>query len=184
VTAGRPAAGGAHRPAADGAHRPAADGVHEVAADGVYRLRVPVRFRDLDPMGHAHHTLPLVYLEEARAAFWREVSGTSELAAIDYVMAEITLRFHARILYPAHVDVLLTVGDVGTKSFRIDFEVRSDDGVLLSSGSAVQVAFDYATSAAKPITDGNRAALQAWRAAHEKNIAMVADTMPISPPST
>jgi acyl-CoA thioester hydrolase len=155
-----------------------------VAVDGVFRLRQPVRFRDLDPMGHAHHTLPLVYLEEARAAFWRDITGSSELGAIDYVMAEITVRFHARVVYPAHVQVLLTVRDVGAKSFRTDFEIRSDDGVLLSSGSAVQVAYDYSVSAAKPLDARVRAALVAWQAAQEKNMAMVADTMPMSPPST
>jgi acyl-CoA thioester hydrolase len=155
-----------------------------VTADGVFRFRQPVRFRDLDPMGHAHHTLPLVYLEEARAAFWRDITGSSAPSAIDYVMAEITVRFHARIVYPAHVHVLLTVRDVGTKSFRTDFEIRSDDGMLLSGGSAVQVAFDYSLSAAKPLDAGVRAALVAWQAAQEKNMAMVADTMPMSPPST
>jgi acyl-CoA thioester hydrolase len=154
------------------------------AAGGVFRLRVPVRFRDLDPMGHAHHTLPLVYLEEARAAFWRGITGSSELDTIDYVMAEITVRFHARIVYPAHVQVLLMVREVGTKSYRTDFEIHADDGVLLSSGSAVQVAYDYAASAAKPLDTDVRAALVAWQAAQEKNIAMVADTMPMRPPST
>jgi acyl-CoA thioester hydrolase len=155
-----------------------------VAAGGVFRLRLPVRFRDLDPMGHAHHTLPLIYLEEARAAFWRGITGSSELDSIDYVMAEITVRFHARIVYPAHVQVLLTVREVGRKSFRTDFEIRADDGVLLSSGSAVQVAFDYGAAAAKPLDEGVRAVLVAWQAAQEKNIAMVADTMPMRPPST
>jgi acyl-CoA thioester hydrolase len=166
-----------------------------IAADGRFRLRVPVRFRDLDPMGHAHHTLPLVYLEEARAAFWRELTGSVELDSIDYVMAEVTVRFHARILYPAEVTVLLTVGDVGTKSFRTDFEIRAAgedataregrlaDGRLLASGSAVQVAFDYAAAATKPIDDAVRAQLVAWNTA-QKSSAMRADTVPIIPPST
>jgi acyl-CoA thioester hydrolase len=159
-----------------------------VPADGWFRARVPVRFRDLDPMGHAHHTLPLVYLEEARAAFWRELTGTAQLDAIDYVMAEVTVRFHARILYPADVLVLLAVGDVGTKSFRMDFEIRADiedarDGTLLSSGSAVQVAFDYTKDAAKPIDAALRARLVAWSTA-QKSSAMSAETVPIIPPST
>jgi acyl-CoA thioester hydrolase len=132
------------------------------AEDGWFRYRVPVRFRDLDPMGHAHHTLPLIYLEEARAAFWRDLRGDASLEAIDYVMAEITLRFHARILYPADVEVLLAVSDVGNRSFRMEFELRGEDGVLLSSGSSVQVAFDYAAGASKRVDDELRGALQAW----------------------
>ncbi|CAN5719232.1 thioesterase family protein [soil metagenome] len=138
----------------------AADG--QVAADGWYRVRVPVRFRDLDAMGHAHHTLPLIYLEEARARFWALIRGSSAVDAIEYVMAEITLRFHARIMYPGDVVVGLAVRRVGGSSFTTDFEVRSDAGVLLSSGSAVHVAYDYDASASRSLTEVERAGLQAW----------------------
>lgn len=137
----------------------------DISPDGWYRVRVPVRFRDLDSMGHAHHTLPLIYLEEARAAFWRDLKGDASLDAIDYVMAEITLRLHARILYPADVVASLAVRRVGAKSFTIDFEIRGEDGVLLSSGSAVQVSYDYAAAAAKAIAPADRAVLDAWSAA-------------------
>jgi acyl-CoA thioester hydrolase len=129
---------------------------------GWYRIAVPVRFRDLDPMGHAHHTLPLIYLEEARAAFWRELKGSASLDAIDYVMAEVTVRFHARILYPGDVLVGLRVRHVGTKSFVTDFEVRDTAGALLSSGSAVQVAYDYERTAARALDAHERAALDVW----------------------
>lgn len=153
-------------------------------ADGWYRASVPVRFRDLDAMGHAHHTLPLIYLEEARAGFWRLVKGSDTVDGIDYVMAEITLRFHARIRYPAVVNVSLAVRRVGEKSFTTDFEVRAEDGVLLSSGTSVQVSYDYATARAQPIAPADRAVLLEWYGAAQNNSAMPADSMPISPPST
>jgi acyl-CoA thioester hydrolase len=156
-------------------------------AEGWHELRVPVRFRDLDPMGHTHHTLPLVFLEEARAALWRELQGSAALESIDYVMAEVTLRFHARILYPGTVRVRLAVTAVGAKSFTTAFEILDEAGTLLASGSAVQVAYDYATSSSKPLAPGLRAALEvgaaAWRAAQNSS-AMVADTEPMSAPRT
>ena len=156
----------------------------QIAADGWFRTEIPVRFRDLDPMGHAHHTLPLIYLEEARAAFWRELKGTDSLDAIDYVMAEITLRLHARIHFPSSVTVGLAVRRVGSKSFTLVFEIRNDAGGLLASGSAVQVSYDYDRSAAQPINDPDRAALNAWRDAAQNSSATPADTAPINPPST
>lgn len=160
-----------------------------VAGDGWYEHGVAVRFRDLDPMGHAHHTLPLIYLEEARASFWRELKGSAVLDEIDYVMAEITLRFHARILYPSALRVRLSVTHLGVKSFGTDFEVRDEAGALLASGSAVQVAFDYARGVSKVIAREDREQLERWlsaraRAAAQKSSAMPADTMPMNPPST
>jgi acyl-CoA thioester hydrolase len=125
-------------------------------------LRVPVRFRDLDPMGHAHHTLPLIYLEEARAAFWREIRGSAALDAIDYVMAEVTVRFHARIMYPGEVDVALCVRSIGNSSFTTDFEIAGADGELLASGRAVQVAYDYGTGRKRTLNDAERSGLGRW----------------------
>lgn len=162
-----------------------------IAADGWFRTDVPVRFRDLDAMGHAHHTLPLIYLEEARAAFWRELKGNASIDGIDYVMAEITLRFHARTLYPSTVTVGLSVTRVGAKSFTTEFEVRGSDDTLLSSGSAVQVAYDYASGRSKPLELADHRVLEGWAAARtaaaqsgQNSSAIPADTAPISPPST
>jgi acyl-CoA thioester hydrolase len=159
----------------------------DVVPDGWFRHDLAVRFRDLDPMGHAHHTLPLIYLEEARAEFWRRLKGRSDLDSIDYVMAEVTLRFHARIVYPSTVHVQLAVSRVGERSFTTVFEIRDDAETLLSSGSAVQVAFDYAAGSSKPIDLADRGILSAWCAASDRrqnSSARPAETIPISPPST
>jgi acyl-CoA thioester hydrolase len=160
-------------------------------ADGWYRVRVAVRFRDLDPMGHAHHTLPLVYLEEARASFWRAIRGSAAVDDIEYVMAEVTVRFHARIRYPGDVVVGLCVGHVGTKSFTTDFEVRDDAGVLLSSGRAVQVAYDYGANRTRALHAAERGELERWHRAaaaaghgQEKKSAIPAETSPMNPPRT
>lgn len=102
-------------------------------------------------MGHAHHTLPLIYLEEARAAYWRSVGGRDTLQAIDYVMAEVTVRFHRRIGWPARLDVALRTSRLGTKSFEMEFEIRDAQGELVSSGSTVQVFYDYEAGAAAAI---------------------------------
>lgn len=127
-----------------------------------FRHRVAVRFRDLDPMGHAHHTLPLVYVEEARAEYWRRVVGRETLTAIDYVIGEVHLRYHARIEWPASVIVALRVPQIGTKSFRMAFAVSTEDGVLLASGDTTQVMYDYAAGRAMPVPAEVRGAIEAW----------------------
>lgn len=129
-----------------------------------YRFRhsVAVRYRDLDAAGHAHHTLPLIYLEEARAEYWRTVAGRPDLRDIDYVMAEVTVRFHRRIHWPALLDIGLRVSRFGTKSFDMEFEVRDDAAELLSSGRTVQVMYDYSRGVAIPVPDALRARIEAY----------------------
>lgn len=117
-----------------------------------FQRAVEVRFRDLDALGHVHHTLPLVYFEEARAAYWREVVGREGLAGIDYVLAGARVRYHERIPFPARLRVGLRTTRVGRRSFTMEYEVRSaGGGELLASGETVQVMYDYAAGRSQAI---------------------------------
>jgi acyl-CoA thioester hydrolase len=113
-----------------------------------FRRRVEVRFRDIDEMGHAHHTMPLIYIEEARTSYWRDVLGRAEL---DFIMGEVGLRFHRRIRYPSVLSVGVRTTRMGGRSLAMEYEVRDESGELLAEGWSEQVMFDYAAGRSKPI---------------------------------
>jgi acyl-CoA thioester hydrolase len=123
---------------------------------------VEVRFRDLDPMGHAHHAIPLVLFEEARAAYWRDVAGRATLDAIDYIMAEFTVRFHGRIQWPARLRVGVRTAALGRTSFTMEYEARDEAGRIVASGRSVQVLYDYAAERRAAIDAALRARLEAF----------------------
>jgi acyl-CoA thioester hydrolase len=123
---------------------------------------VSVRFRDVDVGGHAHHSEALIYMEEARWAYWAEVAGRVGIDSVDYVLAEARLRFHERVLYPGTVQVGVRVVSVGRKHFEMEYEVRSEQGELLQSGTTVQVMFDYGSGASVRVPDDLRDRLEAF----------------------
>jgi len=104
---------------------------------------VDVRFKDIDIGGHAHHSHALVYFEEARGAYWREVAGRGSIHEVDYILAEARIRYHARVLYPARLQVGVRVGVLGKKHFEMEYEARGAHGDKLISGTSVQVMYDY-----------------------------------------
>lgn len=122
-----------------------------------FKQRVTVRFRDLDPLGHAHHTLPVIYFEEARAAYWREVAGC---ATVNYVIGEIRVQFKQRVLYPAELTVRMGVTHLGNASFVMRYELTDPDGAILTTGESVQVMYDYATNRSMPIPADVRARIE------------------------
>lgn len=126
-----------------------------------FRHPVTVRFRDIDVAGHAHHADALIYFEEARWAYWHHVVGSS-LEELDYVLAECRVRWHARVLWPQAVSVGVRVTRLGRKHFEMEYEVRSEDGVKLQSGTTVQVMYDYEAGASKMLPDDLRETLTAW----------------------
>ena len=123
---------------------------------------VTVRFRDIDIGGHAHHADALIYFEEARWAYWTDVVGKGSLEDVDYVLAECHVRWHARVLWPQIVTVGVRVTRVGRKHFEMEYEVRSAKGERLSSGSTVQVMYDYEAGRSKRMPDDLRAVLEAY----------------------
>lgn len=121
---------------------------------------VTVRFRDIDIGGHAHHSEALMYFEEARWAYWRDVLGRGAIEDIDYVLAEARIRWHQRVLWPQTVRVGVRVSRLGRKHFDIDYEVRGEDGTLLVSGTTVQVMFDYEARKSMRLPEELRAAFE------------------------
>jgi acyl-CoA thioester hydrolase len=135
-----------------------------VPVDAPFRFRhtVPVRFRDIDVGGHAHHAQALVYFEEARAAYWREIVGRSGLRDIDYIMAEAHVRWHERVLWPKELSVGVRVSRLGRRSFEMEYEVSDAEGTRLQSGTSIQVMYDYGAGATKPMPGAVRSAIEAF----------------------
>ena len=122
---------------------------------------VHVRFKDIDVGGHAHHSLALVYFEEARAKYWKEVVGRWELDEIDFILAEARVRYHQRVLYPLRMKVGVRVPVLGKKHFVMEYLALGEDGEELLSGETTMVMFDYGVGRTKRIPPEVRAALEA-----------------------
>lgn len=125
-----------------------------------FRHPVEVRFKDIDVGGHAHHSHSLVYFEEARAAYWREVVGRGTLDDVDYILAEAEVRFHARILWPQTLSVGVRVSRLGKKHFEMEYVVESPGGERLVSGRTVQVMYDYDVGSSTRIPEEARRAIE------------------------
>jgi acyl-CoA thioester hydrolase len=126
-----------------------------------FRHPVAVRFKDIDVGGHAHHSHALVYFEEARWGYWQSVVGRGGTSDVGYILAEATVRYHKRVLWPAVLDVGVSVTRLGKKHFEMAYEVLSLEGERLVSGSTVQVWYDYTEGRSSSIPADVRAALEA-----------------------
>ena len=122
---------------------------------------VHVRFKDIDVGGHAHHSLALVYFEEARAEYWKEVVGRWELDEIDFILAEARIRYHQRVLYPLSMKVGVRVPVLGKKHFVMEYLALGEDGGELLSGETTMVMFDDEVGQTQKIPPEVRAALEA-----------------------
>jgi acyl-CoA thioester hydrolase len=121
---------------------------------------IQVRFRDLDPMDHVNNAVYASYLEQARSAYFDEVLEES-LAAVDTVLASLTIDFHAPIRPGDDASVAVTVPELGDASIPMEYEVRRGDGTVAATATSVQVAYDRETESSRPVPDAWREAIEA-----------------------
>ena len=114
--------------------------------------REPVRFRDLDPMGHVNNAVFLTYVESARVAFLEHLGAATTLEEMAIIVARVEIDFRAPVRFGDNVEVTVRATRFGEKSFDLEHELRVGD-TLVAEAKTVLVAYDYAEARSVEIPD-------------------------------
>lgn len=116
--------------------------------------REPVRFRDLDGMGHVNNAVFSTYLEQARLAWFSQerFGAVDELPLGDVILARTEIDFRSPVQAGETVEVAVRPARVGTKSFELAYELRAA-GRLVAEAKSVLVGYDYRRGESTPIPD-------------------------------
>jgi acyl-CoA thioester hydrolase len=127
------------------------------AAPAATRIRVALRWRDIDMLGHLNQSVYHELLEEGRASL---LASVGESVAFPFVLARVELDHLREVRRDAgHVDVDVRVAAVGRSSITLEHDVVLPDGTVAASGRSVLVAWDPAARAGRALTGHERAAL-------------------------
>jgi acyl-CoA thioester hydrolase len=105
--------------------------------------RERVRFRDCDAMGHVNNAVFSTYLEEARI----DVLGGLR----PFILARVEIDFRSQLRAGEEIEVGTRCSRVGTKSFDLEHEIRSD-GRVVAEARSVLVGYDYETESSVPLS--------------------------------
>jgi acyl-CoA thioester hydrolase len=97
-----------------------------------------VRFRDVDSMGHVNNAVFLTYLEEARIAYLLPFGAN----VTNMILARVEIDFRAPLRTGDRIEIGVRPAAVGTKSFELEYEVRSGDTVAAEAKTVI-VSYDY-----------------------------------------
>jgi acyl-CoA thioester hydrolase len=127
-----------------------------------FRREVPVRFSDTDTMGHVNNAAYLVYLEDARIAFFQSLmAGDGEkFFGRGLIVARVEIDYVRPVFFGNPLEVEVSVLGVGRSSFRIGYVLRQR-GREVARALTVQVGYDYKQQQSRPLDDVERAALDA-----------------------
>ena len=102
-----------------------------------------VRFSDVDVYGIVHNAVYLVYLEEARIHWWRQVVGQAwNWHEVGVLVAHHDIDYLRPLKFGDAPSILCEVGKVGDKSIEVKYRVEVA-AELVTQAKTVLVCFDH-----------------------------------------
>ena len=120
------------------------------------RVRIAIRWRDLDLLGHVNQSVYHELLEEGRGALFSRLEENS----FPFVLVHIELDYRSEVRRNHEwIEVVSQVGRVGTKSVTLEERIELPDGTVAAEGRSVLVAWDPAARASRELSASEREAL-------------------------
>jgi len=107
----------------------------------LHTLRIPVRWADLDALGHVNSATYFTYFEQARVSWLESIGAAGAVltgTALGPVLINAACTFHKPVVYPASLEVRLYGGGPGRSSVETYYELRdaAQTETLYATGSA------------------------------------------------
>jgi acyl-CoA thioester hydrolase len=125
--------------------------------------RIDIRWRDLDPLGHVNQAVYQTYGEEIVDAWFREALGLGGREVWNYVVVRLATDYRSELrLDDEQVVGTARLVRLGTSSVTLRIELRAaSDGRLAAETECVFAVWDPDARTSRPLTDGERALLEA-----------------------
>jgi acyl-CoA thioester hydrolase len=119
----------------------------------VHEMVIPIRWGDMDAMGHLNNTVYFRYFETVRMDWFRLISGLTDQHGYGPVIVNAFCNFIRQIEFPGDVLAKHYVADPGRSSFDtyITLERTDQPGLLHATGGAKVVWVDYAQQKSLPL---------------------------------
>jgi acyl-CoA thioester hydrolase len=126
--------------------------------------RIDLRWRDFDVYGHVNNAVYLFFLEDTRDAWLGWVLDDPD-ATMRFVVARAAIDYRAGVERGAgHVTGECELRRLGQSSVTTREVIRAPDGEVAAEAEVVLVAHDPDTGRSRPLTEPERARLDAvWR---------------------
>ena len=126
-----------------------------------HEKEIPIRWGDMDAMGHVNNAVYFRYLETVRIEWLHRAGGAPDPAGSGPVIVHAFCNFIRQLEYPGEVLAKHYVANPGRTSFDtfITLERTDQPGLIHANGGATTVWIDFPRRKAVPLPDWLRALL-------------------------
>lgn len=90
-----------------------------------FKIKLPVRWGDMDAFGHVSNVVYLRYIEDCRARWMESVPSHWQDGETGPVVANININFRRPLYWPKEIEVTLNPLSPGRSSIKLAHEIRS-----------------------------------------------------------
>ncbi|MFA6944994.1 MAG: thioesterase family protein [Pedobacter sp.] len=128
-----------------------------------YETPIPIRFADIDALGHVNNAIYLTYFEIARSAYWEEIIEW-DWNSFGIILRRSVVEYLKPIKLEDKINAYVRTSRLGNSSFDLDYIlVKSVNGIeeICTTGQTLCISFDYALNKSVPIPDIQRKKMEA-----------------------
>ena len=121
--------------------------------------RVPMRWGEMDALGHMNNVAYFRYFEQARIS-WFDALGIQYLPSTQGpILGTMSCKYLRPAIYPANIEITTYVGNPGRSSFMMFHEMyqAEDPAVLYAEANAVMVWIDISQGKSRLLPEWMRA---------------------------
>ena len=121
----------------------------------VYEMTIPIRWGDMDAMGHINNTVYFRYMETARIDWFSSIGFVANPHGEGLVIVNAFCNFIRQFEYPGDVLIKTFVSEPGRTAFDswATMERADQPGVICSTGGATTVWVDFPNQKSAPLPD-------------------------------
>ena len=124
----------------------------------VFEMVLPIRWGDMDAMGHVNNTLYFRYLETVRIEWMRSIGCEPDPKGEGPVIVNAFCNFYKQLEYPGDVVATMYVSDPGKSSFESWCTLRraDDPETVYAAGGATTVWVNFPAQKSAPMPEHMR----------------------------
>ena len=121
----------------------------------VYEMTIPIRWGDMDAMGHLNNGSYFRYLETMRIDWMYSINATPDPKGQGPVIVNAFCNFYQQLVYPGDVLMKMYASDPGRTTFETwgTMERADAPGVVCAAGGATTIWVDFPSQKAATLPD-------------------------------
>lgn len=122
--------------------------VDEEKAKFRFKMKLDIRWSDMDAIGHVNNAVYLTYFEQARVYYFDE-SCQWNWQETGVILANAHIDFLKPVIFPNPTYIYVRASKLGNKSFELQYIMTSDVNgreEITTTGYTVMVMFNYSTN--------------------------------------